>query len=105
MALLTIENLFNYEDFEYPINPGITLITGKNSAGKTNIASTIAALVAHYNNPLHLDAGSLKAYVMDGQQEGMASLGDITWSPPQNMSIPPGQNPRAGPSVWAWSTL
>ena len=44
MSQLTIQNLFNIEVLEIDFHPGPTLVTGKNSSGKTSLAKILAAL-------------------------------------------------------------
>ena len=96
---LLIENILSHGEKSVEFNVGPTLVTGKNSSGKTNILAIIAALTAHNANPKSLAATNSKMYVKDGATEGSASLGDgdtaIEWSPTSGLSIPPGVEPSA----------
>ena len=93
-----IENIYGFEDIEFEINEGATLITGENSAGKTSIAKIIAALVSRDGNPSHLSGASRKEYIRDGAVEGIATFNDtVSWRPKQGISAPPKTDREAGP--------
>lgn len=92
---VTLVNMFCHGHLMFEVEPGkVTLITGKNSTGKTGIATTLAALASGEANPLKLASHSVKAYIQDEKKTGEASLtyskyGNepvVTWSPP-NMTI------------------
>lgn len=92
---LIVENIFLYEHLEIDLEPGPTLVTGVHSSGKSSVAKIVAALGAHDANPNGVDASSAKTYVRDGALEGSARMGDIVWSPPAGLTIPPGVGPTA----------
>ena len=94
---LSISNLFCYAEATIDFEPGPTLITGKNSSGKTSLAYIIGALVSHSQNPAGLSAASAKAYVRDGSIEGSALLDGVEWAPPGGLTIPIGAKPSAPP--------
>lgn len=83
---LHIENLLAHQDRHIDIAPGVTLVTGQHSAGKTSIATVLGALAAHEGNPMGLSAAERKAMVTDGASEGHARLetpdGDVILSVP-----------------------
>lgn len=99
MTPLIIENILSHSLTEVNIETGATLVTGKNSAGKTNFAAVVAALTSHNDNPRSLSVTQKKQYVADGSIEGAAALGEgdsaIEWSPTSGMSIPAGVEPEA----------
>ena len=93
-----IENIYGFENTEFEIHEGATLITGKNSAGKTSAANIIAALVARDGNPSHISSASRKEYIRDGAVEGIATFNDtVSWRPKQGISAPPKTERDAGP--------
>lgn len=90
---LRIRNLIAIEELEHEIQVGATLITGKNSAGKTSVAKVIGALASLDGNPYHLSAASSPALVQRGSTEGYAALDQVEWHVPGGINIPPGGGP------------
>ena len=96
MPELHIENLFCHEALDVELNPGVNLVTGKNTTGKTSLAMIIAALAAHYDNPASVSATSKKAYIRDGNLEGVAMMDGIKWTPQASgIGAPVGIKPTA----------
>ena len=71
---LKIRNALSHREFECVFSPGATLVTGRNSAGKTSLCRILAALTAQTTNPAHLPATATKAYVTRGEFESWAEL-------------------------------
>ena len=97
MSRLTVNSVLCHAQFSHEFSPGITLVTGKNTSGKTSVARIMAALTAHDSNPAHVSATQGKLYVQDGALEGEARLDDVVWRPPSGISTPPGMAPPASP--------
>jgi len=97
MTNLRVDSVLCHAALDVDLEPGVTLITGVNSSGKTSIARILAALTAHDENPAHISVGNKKAYVQDGSLEGQARLGEVVWRPPGGISSPVGQEPMAVP--------
>ena len=96
MPELHIENLFCHEALDVELLPGVNLITGKNTSGKTSLAMIIAALAAHYDNPASVSATSKKAYIRDGNLEGVAMMDGVKWTPQASgIGAPVGIKPTA----------
>ena len=90
---LSINNILGIKEANIDFKPGSTLITGKNSSGKTSIYTVLAALLAHESNPKGVSAAYQKFYVHDDAQEGYAAMGKVTWQPKTGISAPKGQKP------------
>ena len=79
------------------IEPGVTVVAGKNDTGKSSLAIILGALVANETNPAKTDVTNFKAYIHDGAHEGEARIdsdaGTIIWRPqsgiirPDNMPV------------------
>ena len=82
---LTIENLLIHEHLEIDLQPGVNVVTGENSAGKSSVALTLSALAARHANPAQLGPNEYRDYIRDGSKEGQATLdtlkGVLTWNP------------------------
>ena len=93
---LKISNIYGFADASIEFHTGPTLVTGRNSSGKTSIAKILAALLAHDDNPSGISATSRKSYVRDGNQSGVAELDGVRWEPgSKGLSAPPGVDPKA----------
>ena len=96
MAKVIVQNVFRYESLEFEIEPGLTLITGKNAAGKTSLSRVLATLVSGENNPSRFSGTQFGYYVRKGAGDGLARLdmgedGHIEWRPKTGeVSIPEG---------------
>ena len=97
MARLRVDSVLCHTALGIDFQTGVTLVTGKNTSGKTSLARILAALTAHDPNPAHVSATQGKVYVQDGVLEGQASLDEVTWRPPGGISAPPNQEPAATP--------
>jgi len=97
MSTLRVDNLLCFEELELDLDPGVTLVTGPNSSGKSCFGLILGALAAEEPNPLGLAATSKKAYIRDGQIEGEAELDGVTWRPPAGISSMPGATRAAVP--------
>ena len=85
---LTVHKLLNHRHLEVHLRPGVNVVTGKNSAGKTNVATILAALSTQTGNPLLLSAAEKSKYVTRQETEGHATLRwdgkkKATWYPLQ----------------------
>jgi len=82
MSKLSLTNMLGHPYFEHDFQPGPTLVYGPNSAGKTSIALSLAAVTAQQANPLHLPNQEKKLYVTKGSAEGTAALDDgrVIWT-------------------------
>ena len=84
---LSISNILLHEHLEIDLHPGVNIVTGQNSAGKSSVAVALAALAAQEANPMHLPATDRKLYLRDGSHDGQASLTvtsqnyGLCWSP------------------------
>ena len=97
MSHLQVDSVLCHASLTVDLTPGCTLVTGKNTAGKTSLARIIAALAAHDPNPAGVNATQGGVYVLDGVLEGQARLDEVVWRPPAGISAPPRQVPRACP--------
>ena len=79
--ILTAQNILCHEKLDITIEPGVTIVSGKNSAGKTSIATMIAALAAHHINPKGLPTTQFKSYVKGKALFANASMNGVTWRP------------------------
>lgn len=99
MMRLIVSNIGGITEYEAEIKPGKTLVTGKNSSGKTCLQRALAACLSHDANPRHLSAAARSLYVTKGESTGAASLevdGDeVVWSPKEGISAQPESKPRA----------
>ena len=94
MAKLTIENILCFgQRTEVEIAPGITIISGKNSSGKSCLTKILAALTAHNVNPAHISKTSKTKYITDGSEDGEATLetddGTVKWLPADGITLTP----------------
>ena len=94
---LSIKNILGIKEATIDFKPGSTLITGKNSTGKTSIYTVLSALLAQNNNPFHVSAADQKWYVHDDAQEGHATMGGVKWQPKTGISAPKGQQALCTP--------
>ena len=89
---ITVENLLCYDLLVADIEPGVTVVAGKNDTGKSSLAMIIGALVANQSNPAKADVTNFKAYIHDGAHEGEARIdsdaGTIIWRPQSGMIRP-----------------
>ena len=90
MTQITVENVLGKPYFSHDFDPGVTLIHGPHSGGKSSVATAIAALVAHEQNPLDFAKGDHKLYVTVGAAEARATLGagEVVWTG-KSMSVSP----------------
>lgn len=99
---LTVANVLKHRAFTHEFPPGITIVSGINSSGKTNVAIIMAALVTHQGNPLHLSAAERTCYLTRGVQEGSATLraadAERQWFP-LNMSVDIVETATEGPGT------
>ena len=65
---LTIENLLIHEHLEIDLQPGVNVVTGTNSAGKSSVALTLSALAARHANPAQLGPNEYRDYIRDGSK-------------------------------------
>ena len=94
---LIVQNVMRYESLELEIDPGLTLITGKNAAGKTSLAKILATLTSGKTNPSKFAGTQFKYYIRKGAMDGIARLdvgedGYIEWQPKTGLTIPEGIN-------------
>ena len=85
---LKVHKLLNHRHLEVHLRPGVNVVTGKNSAGKTSLATILAALATETGNPLFLSAAEKSKYVTRQETEGHATLRwdgkkTATWYPLQ----------------------
>ena len=103
MAELSVTNILRLQNFDCEISPGVTLVHGINSAGKTSFARILGALTAQHNNPARLSAAERKCYIYRRGSEGEAQLqaGDhfIAWSPGTGITAEEGAKPLAVPQA------
>lgn len=99
MSQLEVTNVLYHGSLSHEFRPGVTLVTGKNTSGKSSLAKIIGALVTHDANPGHVSAAATKDYVTDGALEGQARLDDVVWRPPAGISSPPDQGPLSTPQA------
>ena len=74
MSHLQVDSVLCHAALSEEIMPGVTLVTGKNTSGKTSLARILAALTAHDPNPAHVSAAQTKVYVQDGVLEGLSLI-------------------------------
>ena len=87
----TAKDVLGCESVSHDFEPGVTLVCGPNSAGKTSVATALMALVTHESNPKSLSTARLSNYLRIGARSGMASLGDVKWMPGKGVSVPPSE--------------
>ena len=84
---IRMEKVFCHRDLTLSLAPGPALITGRNSAGKTSVATAVAAVLTHENNPMGLSATAYQAYLLDGETEGHVTIGDVSWRPTKGIEV------------------
>lgn len=72
---IRISNMLRLEDAELDLVPGrITVVTGRNEAGKTSIATIAGSLLAHEANPAGVSKAHGAVYLRRGADAGEAQL-------------------------------
>ena len=99
---LLIKNLYKIREANLSFPTGATLITGRNSAGKTSVSNILKAVLSQDPNPSGLPATQYQRYIRKGASEGSAELkfGEddyVVWDPLGKGNITSGVVPHSSP--------
>ena len=99
MSAIKIKNILCFSgETEVKFEEGLNIVSGQNSAGKSSIATIIAALASHHDNPASISSRLKQSYITDGSDEGYAQLdNEVRWSPVSGLSIKQGTEPQSQP--------
>ena len=99
---LLIKNLYKIREANLSFPTGATLITGRNSAGKTSVSNILKAVLSQDPNPSGLPATQYQRYIRKGASEGSAELkfGEddyVVWEPLAKGHITSDSMPHSSP--------